>query len=91
MLDYLHTMDEQVLPKWEALYREVNAPDLSEDSRMYPLQQALLRYLASRCRQFRLLARAARFNDKALADAAMAEQQKGDAAAEELKKLGHSR
>ena len=91
MLDYLHTMDEQVLPKWEALYREVNAPDLPEGSRMYPLQQALLRYLGSRCRQFRLLARAARFDDKTLADAAMAEQQRGDAAAEDVKKLGRSK
>lgn len=91
MLDYLHTMDEQVLPKWEALYREVNAPDLPEGSRMYPLQQALLRYLGSRRRQFRLLARAARFDDKTLADAAMAEQQRGDAAAEDVKKLGRSK
>lgn len=90
-LDYLQIMDEQVLPKWGALYREVNAPDLSENSHMYPLQQALLRYLGSRCKQFRLLARAARFDDKALADAARAEQQNGDAALEEIKKLGKSK
>ncbi|HXS74225.1 MAG TPA: rhomboid family intramembrane serine protease [Rhodanobacteraceae bacterium] len=90
-LDYLRTMDERVLPKWDALFREVNAPDLPEDSRAYPLQQALLRYLGSRCKQFRLLARAARYDNKNLADAARAEQQNGDAAAEEIKKLGDSR
>lgn len=73
---YALTMESNVLPKWDAAYREISAAKLAADSKQYPLQQSLMQYLDGRRRGLRLTAQANAEGDGGLmaqANAAMAE------------------
>lgn len=59
-------LSSDVIPKWEAIYREVSAVQLQPDDSNYKLHSAMLRYFDARRRQFSLYGLALRTNDTSL-------------------------
>lgn len=60
---FANALEGQVLPRWDALYRNYEALPLDANSAVLPLRDALLGYLESRRVQCRLLVAGARGSD----------------------------
>jgi rhomboid protease GluP len=88
--DLLVAARNEVLPKWDALYRETAAVNLRPADKNYPLQRALLRYLDDRRDWLRLATEAAAQNDGELMRQANAAKQDLEASIAELRRIQNS-
>ena len=73
--DAADELDRNIVPQWQTLRDTIAAPQLTDDSKFYSLQQALIRYLDDRMTVCKLIAQSTHTNDPSLmAQAAQADK-----------------
>lgn len=80
-------LEQDIVPKWNAMERSITNASLSEQSKHYPLRQALLRYIDDRRKSCQLIAMAVRQNDQSLIEQANIVKKDANSQIEIIKKL----
>ena len=88
---YVSTVESEVLPKWDAAYREISAAKLAAGNKQYPLQQSLMQYLDGRRKGLRMIAQAMAENDGELMKQASAAMAEADAALARVNEIAKGR